>query len=224
MTLLAEFRVPAGGFPLGRVFEQWPGVTLELDRVVPTGDTVMPYFWVHFHGDTTDFVAVEKLFDGLPEIRSAMLIEDLGSRGLFRAVWHPEYMGIMRAIPATELTVVSATGSNEGWTFELRGKNGEQFSKFRELCHGDDIEIELTRLHHLSEMTTASEYELTPEQEEALLLAFEEGYYDDNGGKSMETLAKTLGISRQAFSSRLRRGYRNLIENTIFDQNNDRGS
>ncbi len=222
MTLIAEFRIPAGGFPLGRVFEEWPDVTLELDRVVPSGDTVMPYFWVHSHDETADLAAIEALFDGLPELRSAVLIENLDSKGLFRAEWQPTHMGIMRAIPETDLTVISATGSTEGWLFELRAKTGEQFSEFRERCRDDEITIELTRLHNLSEMTDKPAYDLTPEQQEALLLAYEDGYYDEPSTTSMETLAAKLCISRQAFSSRLKRGYRNLIEDTIVENNNKR--
>ncbi len=213
MTSIAEFTLAPADFALGRVFEDRPEVTLDLDRVVPSGDTVMPYFWVQ--DPDRELESILRVFEGLPELRSAILMEDLGDRGLFRAEWKPEHMGIMRAIPETGVTVVSATGSRTGWLFELRAGSVDRFSAFKRYCEDHDIEVTLGRLSRLSEMTSGAEYGLTADQREALLLAYDQGYYSDTRETDLETLAARLGISRQAFSSRLRRGYRNLIERTI---------
>jgi predicted DNA binding protein len=214
VTSIAEFTLPAASFPLGRIFEQRPEATLELDRVVPSGDTVMPHFWVR--DPNGNLGEVLEVFENLPELRTAVLMEDLGDKGLFRAEWQPEHMGIMKAIPATGVTVISATGSEEGWTFELRATSAEQFSVFQRYCADHDIGVTLVRLSRLSEMSTGTEYGLTPEQREALLLA-----YDEPSETDQESLASRLGITRQALSSRLRRGYRNLIENTIVHSQQD---
>jgi predicted DNA binding protein len=215
MSWIAEFTLPAGDFPLGTVFEDWPWLTLELDRVVPTGDTVMPYFWVHCNGGAPDFSEIEAVLADLPELRTGELMDQVDGRGLFRAEWEPEYMGVMSAIPQADLTVVSASGSKDGWLFELRANSGDQFSKFRQLCATDGISVDLARLYCLSEQNPDSEFGLTAEQREALLVAYRGKYYDDSRQTNMEALADQLDISRQAFSDRLRRGYRNLIEHTI---------
>ncbi|UPV99855.1 hypothetical protein M0R88_15215 [Halorussus gelatinilyticus] len=152
MTSIADFTLAADGFPLGKAFEEFPDAVFELDRGVPSDDTVMPYFWVT--DASADMTDVRDLLDGLPELRSAVLMEDLGDRGLFRAEWEPEFLGIMTAIAETDVTVISATGSRNGWTFELRGETSD-------------------------------------------------------------ALASRLGISRQAFASRLRRGYRTIVENGL---------
>jgi len=219
MTAIAEFTLPAADFPLGRVFEEHPDATLELDRVVPTGDTVMPFFWVT--DPDGDLAAIRDLFDDLPELRSATLMEIVGDRGLFNAEWDPEYMGIMAAVGATDVTVLSATGSIDGWVFELRAASMDQFAEFRRYCDDHDIPVDLTRLSRLSEMSPGDEYDLTPEQREALVLAYREGYYDDVGRPDQDALAAQFGISRQALSARLRRGYRNLIESTLVREHRD---
>ncbi|MFB6304058.1 MAG: bacterio-opsin activator domain-containing protein [Haloferacaceae archaeon] len=213
MTSIAEFTLPPSGFPLGRVFDGRPDVTLELDRVVPSGDTVMPYFWVR--DPDGDLDGILQVFDGLPELRSITLMEDLGQDGLYRAEWDPEHMGIMRAIPATGVTVVSASGSKRGWTFELRAPTGAAFAEFQRYCAANDIDVSLARLRQLSETAVGNEYGLTPRQREALLLAYDEDYYSEPRGTDQATLADRLGITRQALSSRLRRGYRTLLENTL---------
>lgn len=212
MATIAEFTLPARAFPLGAAFDVHSDVTLELDRVVPSGDTVMPYFWVHTPGGKLE--QIRQAFDGLRELRSISLMEDLGERGLFRAEWDPEYLGIMSAIAKTDVTVLSATGSQEGWLFELRAENGEQLAEFQRQCEGE-IEISLTRLSRLSAVTDWCKYGLTEEQHEALLIAHEMGYYESPRQTDLETLAGQLGISRQALSARLTRGYRNLIERTL---------
>lgn len=219
MTSVGEFTLPAAEFPLGRVFDDRPEVTLELDRVVPSGDTVMPYFWVHApDGDLDGVLAV---FTGLPELRSVVLMDDLGERGLFRAEWEPDYLGIMRAIDEAGVTVLAASGSKDGWVFELRAPTGDNLSTFQQYCRDHGIDVTLTRLSRLTETPAGTEYDLTPDQEEALALAYQEGYYAEPRETDQETLAAELGITRQALSARLRRGYRNLIENTVVHGHHD---
>ncbi|SFF88822.1 GAF and HTH_10 associated domain-containing protein [Halopelagius inordinatus] len=216
MTSLAEFVLPDTAFPLGRIFETRPEARLELDRVVPNADTVMPFFWVHdADGEMREVLSV---FDGLTELRSVTLMEDLGDKGLFRAEWNPEYMGIMGAVAAADVTVISASGSKSGWTFELRAEAVRSFSQFQAYCDDHEIPVTLARLNRLTETTTGRGYNLTEGQYEALILAFERGYYDEPRETNLEELAEELGISRPSFSARLKRGYRNLLTATIVDQ------
>lgn len=219
MTTIAEFTLSAADFPLGRVFEERPEVTLELDRVVPTKDTVMPYFWVQ--SPEGNLEKVLQIFEELPELRSIILMEDLGERGLFRAEWKPDFLGIMRAISESGVTVISATGSQDGWLFELRAENGGALAAFQSYCDEHAINVSLVRLSHLSELQEGAEYGLTPQQREALLLAYADGYYDSPRGTDLEALSEQFGISRQALSSRLRRGYCNLIEHTLLQGNSN---
>ncbi|WP_135819699.1 helix-turn-helix domain-containing protein [Halostella litorea] len=213
MTTITEFTLPAAAFPLGRIFADRPEATLELDRVVPMGDTVMPFFWVVDEGG--DMESVRETFADLPALRSADLLTDMGSRALFHAEWEPDHVGIMGAIGASGVTVLSASGSSDGWVFELRADGGEQLSAFQRHCEDHDIPVTLTRLGEVSEPEAGLEYGLTADQREALVLALREGYFEMPRETDQERLASRLGISRQALSSRLRRGYRNLVSNAL---------
>lgn len=213
MTQLAEFTLRARDFPLGRVFEERPDATLDLDRVVPTGDTVMPYFWVQ--DEREELADVLTIFESLPELRSVTLMDDLGERGLFRAEWEPAYIGIMGAVAEAGVAVVSANGSSEGWLFEIRAETADQLSAFQAYCGDHDIDVSLTRLRRLSDVEPGQRDGLTPAQREALVLAYTEGYYEQPRETDQATLAERLGISRQALAARLRRGYRTLIESTL---------
>jgi predicted ester cyclase len=53
MVVYAEFEIPADGFRIGRAFRQLPDVEVELERVVPTGDSVIPFIWFKVRTQTT---------------------------------------------------------------------------------------------------------------------------------------------------------------------------
>jgi len=213
MTSIADFTLPAPELPLGALFDRRPEATVELDCVVPSGDTVVPHFWVHDAAGDMD--AVREALLSIPELRSADLLVDLGDRGLFGSEWAPEHMGVMSAVAASGVTVLSASGSRDGWRFEVRAAELDQLATFQEYCTENHVTVTLTRVSRLTATSSDSEYGLTPEQYEALALAYERGYYDDPRAVDQADLAAELGISRQAFASRLRRGYRVLIESTI---------
>lgn len=150
------------------------------------------------------------------------LLEDLGDAGLFRAEWNPQFMGIMRAVAESDVIVLSATGSREGRAFELRADADDALSAFHRRCEELGVPATLTRLGQVSERSSAeSAYDLTPEQREALRLAFEEGYYEEPRETDLDALATQLGITRQAFAARLRRGYRNLVGDLLVPKERD---
>lgn len=210
MTSIATFTLPAASFPLGAVFDECPSATFELDRVVPSGDTAMPYFWV----TDADLDAVLDALERIHELRTVILMEKVDGKGLFKAVWKPEYLGIMQAIAESGVTVVSASGSRDGWLFELRDEAGEGISKFQSYCTEHGIDVTLTRLSRLADHSDGTGT-LTAQQREALLLAYQRGYYGESDRPDLESLAAELDISRQAYSARLRRGYRNLVETAL---------
>jgi predicted DNA binding protein len=125
-------------------------------------------------------------------------------------------MGIMRAIADTDLTVVSASGGGDQWSFELRAMDAEHLAAFQEFCATNDIPVQFRRLHRLSE-APQGEYGLTNAQQEALALAFKRGYYESPAEVSLDALGAELGITGQSMGSRLRRGVRTLIASTVVD-------
>jgi hypothetical protein len=46
MVSTAEFSVDAETFPLGSVFTHLPDAEVELERLVPANDVVIPYVWL----------------------------------------------------------------------------------------------------------------------------------------------------------------------------------
>jgi len=213
MATVMEFTSPADEFPLGTVFENLPAVTVELERLVPHDTLIIPYFWVR-GADAEDIEAAFEAHAGVVDIE---LIDSVDDEYLLRAEWAGEYFGILTALAQAKVAVLSGVGTNDGWDFEVRGETRETISEFRTLCQDHDIPLEITGVHALLPFQ-GDNFDLTDPQREALVLAYELGYFDSPREASLEDIAAELGITQQSLSSRLRRGHRRLIGGTLIKQ------
>ena len=210
MATEMEFTVPATEFPLGSIFENLPGVTVELERLIPHETLTIPYFWVR-GGNTGEIKAAFEPHAGVTDIR---LVDSVEDEYLLRAEWVREYDGLLTALSETDLAVLSAVGTVDGWRFEVRGDSQEAIAEFRTYHQENDIPIDISMVHTLLPIQGDS-YELTETQREALVLAYERGYFDTPREASLEAIAEELGITQQSLSSRLRRGHQRLIRATL---------
>lgn len=211
MATEATFTVEPSEFPLGTIFEQLGGVRVELERIVPGNDVVIPYFWVR----GTDVDDMEAAFSEHPGVRDIRLVDSVADEYLLRVEWDPEYVGILSTLAETRVPLISAIGTNTEWTFEIRGDDRSDLAEFQQLCRERDIPVMLTALHALTPVETATESALTDPQQELLVLAYERGYFNTPRDVTMSELGAELGISQQAVASRLRRAIRRILGQTL---------
>ncbi|ADB62288.1 Bacterio-opsin activator HTH domain protein [Haloterrigena turkmenica DSM 5511] len=211
MATEATFTVPSDQFPLGSVFERLPDVTIELERMIPARDVVVPYFWVR--GTPVD--DIEDAFDDHPGVVEIELIDSVADEYLLRVEWSLEYAGVLSTLTETKLPLVKAIGTNREWTFDVRGDDRADIADFQQRCRELDIPITLTKLHALTPIETEAEAALTEPQQEAVLLAYERGYFNSPRDVTMAELGDELGITQQAVASRLRRGIDRLVGSTL---------
>lgn len=211
MATEATFTIPSDAFPLGTVFRQLPGVTVTLERIVPAADAVIPYFWVR-GAYSDDIVAA---FADHPGVRNIQQVDAVEDEHLLRAEWVPEYDGIITALAETGIPLIEAVGTDEQWTFEVRGDDRADVAAFQRRCRAEDVPVTLSALHALTPLETATEAAITDAQQEALTLAYRRGYFDSPREVSMAELGEELGISQQAVASRLRRGTRRILGRTL---------
>lgn len=213
MATVMEFTTPADEFPLGSVFETLPEVTVELERLIPHEQLLIPYFWVR-GAEAEDIEAAFEAHAGVVDIN---LIDTVEDQYLLRAEWETGYFGILSALAAAEIVVLNGVGRKDGWTFEVRGEDRDDISEFRTDCQKHDIQIEIVSVHSLLPIQ-GEEHELTGKQREAIVLAYEMGYFDSPRSTSLSDVAAELGITQQSLSSRLRRGLHRLIYETLLTQ------
>lgn len=211
MAIEASFTIDQLEFPLNVIFEELSGATVELDRVVPTSDAVIPYFWIYAE-HTDEFTADLSEDSGVDAFQ---VIDKLDEQMLVRIDWNFDYESVLTAIVNTDVTLLSGIGTEEGWTFEVRSSDQTAVSDFQAYCLENDIPVELTQLHALSSLESDREYDLTDGQRKALVLAYSRGYFDSPRDATQDDLADELEISRQAVSSRLQRGLRRLVASTL---------
>ncbi|KKF39531.1 bacterio-opsin activator [Halorubrum saccharovorum] len=211
MATEATFTVPSDQFPLGTLFEQFPDVTVELERIIPSQDVVIPYFWVR--GIVVD--DIEAAFPDHPGVENIRLVDSVGDQSLLRVEWALEYDGVLSTLMETGVPLIEAVGTNEQWTFDVRGDNRRDIAAFQGRCRELDIPITLTKLHALTPIGSAAETALTETQQEALVLAYERGYFNTPRDVTMADLGDELDISQQAVASRLRRGIRSVLGNAL---------
>ncbi|ELZ85728.1 bacterio-opsin activator HTH domain-containing protein [Haloferax elongans ATCC BAA-1513] len=212
MATLAEFTTQVHVFPLGRLIERLPEVSLELDRIVPIHNQVIPYVWIR----GVDYPALEDAFESLPEI-TIEPVDVLNHTYLFKAKWDIDTSdGILRELLDSSVELISAQGDVDGWRFHVRGKDRESLSTFFQSLQENAVPVQLVSIHAMGAPHNPN-YNLTDKQRDALHLAYERGYYDSPRESNLVQIADELGISRQSLSSRLRRGTKHLIESTIAD-------
>lgn len=213
MATVMEFSSPVEEFPLGTVFENLPEVTVELERLIPHGSLIIPYFWVR--GAAAE--DIESAFEAHAGVVDIKLIDSVDDEYLMRAEWEGTYFGVLSALATANIVVLSGIGTKDGWHFEVRSESREAISEFQTSCQNHDIQIQITAVHALLPVQ-GDGYELTDTQREALMLAYERGYFNSPRETSLEEIAEELGITQQSLSSRLKRGHRRLIGGVLIGQ------
>ncbi|WP_276255466.1 helix-turn-helix domain-containing protein [Halomontanus rarus] len=211
MATEATFTVPSDQFPLGTVFERLPRVTVELERIIPARDVVIPYFWVR--GTAVD--DIEGAFSDHPGVKRIRLIDSVEDEYLLRVEWALDYDDVLTTLTETKIALIEAVGTNQQWTFDIRGDDRQDIAAFQQRCLELDIPITLSKLHALTPIESETESALTDSQQEALLLAYERGYFNSPRDVTMADLGDELGISQQAVASRLRRGIDSILGSTL---------
>lgn len=109
MAIEASFTIAAADFPLSAVFEQLTDATIELDRVVPTSNAVIPYFWI-YADDLTSLTTDLSDDTGIDDVK---IIDEVEGDAFVRVDWNLQHESILTAITNTDVTLLSGIGNNE---------------------------------------------------------------------------------------------------------------
>jgi len=144
-------------------------------------------------------------------VKRIELVDSVEDEYLLRVEWTLEYDGVLSTLTETEIPLIKAVGTNRQWTFDVRADDRSDIATFQKRCRELKIPITLTKLHALTPIETDTEATLTDPQREALVLAYERGYFNSPREVTMEELGAELGITQQAVASRLRRGIDQIL-------------
>lgn len=211
MSIIAEFGVPSDEFALYETLVAVPEMIVEIERVVAhESDRIMPLFWTRgdSHADFEDAAADD------PSVEDITKLDEADDAVLYRAEWVENVETVAYAYTETGATITEATGRNDRWNLQMRFDDEASLSTFREYLDENGYQFDLNTLYREHQPMTESQ-EVTAPQRDALLCALDAGFYNVPRDTTMDDVAADLGISQQALSKRLRRGYRNLIESSL---------
>lgn len=182
---------------------------------LPDGD----WQWV-FWASGGDF---EKFERGLPEddtVQDYTLLTSTRESNLYRITFSERGQQSLTYPLAADLDIifedllVTRTKSRiRAWV-----PDREALFSYKDACTNIDLEFNLRSLYREEPTQKQTQYGLTSAQREGLMMALDAGYFEVPRDANLKSLAEDLDISPQALSTRLRRGQRNLINNTLAEQ------
>jgi len=212
MVVYAEYVIPARGFVIGEAFGEFPDVRVELDRIVPTANAVVPFVWVR-GADPDEVMRVTRDHGAVQEITAIDEYEEHGT--LFRVRWRRAFRDTMVTIAESDVAMLSGRGTASEWRFEFRAPRRQPLSELQRDVEGRGVPVTLLKLTDTRFEPGDPRHHLTGAQREAIRLAVERGYFEEPREVTLEELASSVGISRQAFGGRLRRGLQLLLAETF---------
>jgi predicted DNA binding protein len=214
---VAELAIPVAEFALGETATALDSVTFEIERVVAdSGESLMPLLWV----SGCEREALERAFDGDPSVEAFDLLADTTrdssaeSEFLYRMEWSERIEALVALLVEEGGTVLTARTANGRWHLRLLFPERAALARTYDSCEAAVPTVDVRRIYALDE-GREDRFGLTDEQREALVLAFDHGYYEIPRGTMVEEFAEAIGISHQALSERLRRGHGNLVANAV---------
>lgn len=213
MAILVELAVPSAAGPDStprRVFEEVPDIELEVESFVPVGTAAIPYFWAW--GESVD--DLERALVADPGVDAVDCIERVDGGALFSVEWEIDDP-LVECLAQTDGAIMDAYGTASEWTLTIWFEHREDASAFQRCCVDRNLSFEVIRVRSVADLAEGSKPVITPAQREALLVAYERGYFEQPRGATQAELADELGVSAAAFGNRIRRGMANLVDDAL---------
>ncbi|WP_049920881.1 helix-turn-helix domain-containing protein [Halopiger djelfimassiliensis] len=189
-----------------------PKIRLEEVYGTETG-TPKLLFWAF--GD--EFAPFQSALTEDETVRSFSVLEESTEQRLYSVVLSDQAAKRLTYPVAAEhdITILDIVVTDDT-VVRARAPSRDALFAFRDSCLERDVGMQLECIYSEREPTAnAGRYGVTDRQQEALLAAFEGGYFDVPRETTLSALASELDISDQALSARLRRGQANLLQQTL---------
>ena len=214
MAVIVELSLPPESFPLGTMLTAETDVHIEFERIVPVGTDVVPIFWA-WNGDLEAF---EQRVRDDSNVRQFVAIDEVDGRRLYLLNWDIPAGAFLEGLTAAEGIIRNAHGhGDKDWEFELLFPSQDQLTRFHNVSRDNEVGYTLGKMQSLNE-AGASELAniVTEKQREAIVLAFQRGYFTTPRQVTLSDLATELDITQQSLSNRIRNGIEAIVEYVLF--------
>jgi len=211
MITIVQGTVPAEEFALGHTLSAVPGLRVECEHLVQSGDkSVMPLVWM----EEADRDGVETALANDATVESVSCLAAFDDEFLCRIEWAGHVRHLLEMVTNGKAAVLDIHGRDGRWYFRVLYPTREHFSRTHEFATEHGLAFDITSIRE-SVGNSAGRFGLTDGQHEVLVRAAQQGYFDVPQQTKLEELADDCDVSHQALSERLRRGMGTLIEDTL---------
>ena len=211
MSVVGDFTIPAKAFALEQALSVVPEMTIEADHLASHSPReVFPFLWV----TGNDFERIRSALADDPSVTEVSIADETDDEALYRMVWSESFCSLVHDMVDHHAAILDASAQAERWKLRLRFSNEEMLSSFQDYFRGQGHQFEVLQLYHPTEPRQRA-FGLTAEQQEALTVAVNEGYFSVPRTASTEDVSEILGISANAASERIRRGTERLIQSGL---------
>lgn len=207
MPIVADVEMPADGFVLGQVLDPVGRYRAELTQLVPTGAQFVPYVRI----EADDAAGVEPALAGHPAVAAVTRYDEGAGEALYRIEWVRPRDEFLSILLEGDVLVTAASGTPEGWKFELLAGDQAELAAVQSACTRNDVPIEIRAVRRAAP-ETGERLGLTARQHRILQLAHDRGYFSVPRAVTVTELGEELDISPQAASKLLRRGLETVVD------------
>ncbi|WP_157224641.1 helix-turn-helix domain-containing protein [Natronococcus occultus] len=111
--------------------------------------------------------------------------------------------------------ILQAKTKDNGWIVRVQLPGRSELHSIWKYARKNDIEINFLNIQREDGFEANETHTLTEEQKEALVVAYNQGYFSQPRESSLEEIADEVGITSPAMGGRLKRGIRNLIADSL---------
>lgn len=211
MATIVRGTIPADEFALEDTLIALPGLEVECERIIKSGDdAVMPLLWFRYE----DREAIADALEDDDTVRDVSWLAEFEDEVLCRMEWIDRVRLLLQMLTNAEATIMDAYGRNDQWQLRVLYPERDKFSMTHDFCDEHGLTFDVVSIREL-EGEPAGRFGLTESQFRALTHATERGYYEVPREATLEEVADDLGVSHQALSERLRRATGALVEDAL---------
>ncbi|WP_255170246.1 helix-turn-helix domain-containing protein [Natrononativus amylolyticus] len=213
MGLIAEFRLQSPDAPLVDVARAVPGctITVEYEEQTVSGPIVHVV-----RVECASFGAFEAALEAAEYVEEVTLISDGGAARTYHVINRGPFPKEMDELTLNKTLIERMRVTEDGWHLRQRFANRDELAAYREGCRRMGSRFYLDRLYETADADRTVPG-ISDKQREALLAAYEAGYFAVPRRSSLEDVAADLDISRSALAERLHRGEAHLLEHYVHD-------
>ena len=212
MSLTAEFQLRSPLLPLTNVAGALSNLTFQLESAEqPQSGPVV--FFVRVSGPS--FEGVKTAFAESSSISEHVLVSEVESMRMYQLVLSGARPAFLDNLWFHETFPESVVIMADGWRIKQQFANRGELSEYRGFWQSIDFSFTLDRLYDATN-TDAEMIGLSDKQREAILTAYDAGYFAVPQETTLDEVAETLEISRSALAERLHRAQSHLIEHFYY--------